>query len=111
MAVAGGTGVRGVFERARSLPPPIVIFFWSRLLIWATALYAWVWFVPRPAERTSGGLGYVTDVWSRADASWFVAIAEHGYRRDGSPVFYPLYPLAVGILGRAFGGMPGIHPG
>ncbi len=73
------------------------------MLIWAVALYAWVWFVPRPVERTSG-VAYITDVWSRGDADWFLGIAEHGYQRNGSAVFYPLYPLSVGLLGRAFGG-------
>jgi 4-amino-4-deoxy-L-arabinose transferase-like glycosyltransferase len=86
------------------LPPPIGIFLGSRLLVWAIAIYAWLWFVPRPVERTAGGLGYVTDIWSRADASWFLAIAEHGYDRSGTAVFYPLYPLAIGLLGRALGG-------
>jgi len=46
----------------------------------------------------------VTQIWSRADSAWFVAIAQHGYQRNGSAVFYPLYPLAVGGLGRALGG-------
>ena len=98
------TLLRSMPARARSLPPPIVVFLGNRLLIWVTALYAWVWFVPRQAERTSGGLGYVTDLWYRADSGWFVAIAKHGYRHDGSAVFYPLYPLTIGLLGRAFGG-------
>jgi hypothetical protein len=85
------------------LPPPATVFLSTRLLIWLVALYAWIWFVPRLVERTSG-LGYVTDVWFRADGSWFVAIARHGYLKNGSPVFYPLYPLLLAGLGRAFGG-------
>jgi hypothetical protein len=88
----------------RALPPPLVVFLWSRVLIWAVAVYAWVWFVPRPVERTTDGLGYVTEVWNRVDASWFIEIAKHGYARNGSPVFYPLYPLFLAGLGRAFGG-------
>lgn len=102
---AAGTVLRGAAERVRGLPPPVTVFLWSRLLVWATALYAWIWWVPRPANPpNSADLGYVTEVWSRADAAWFVAIAEHGYQRNGSEVFYPLYPLAVGLLGRALGG-------
>ncbi len=80
------------------------MFLGSRLLIWAVAVYAWVWFVPRPAERTAGGLGYLTDIWARADSSWFISIAQHGYQKNGSPVFYPLYPLGLAALGRVFGG-------
>jgi Gpi18-like mannosyltransferase len=49
-------------------------------------------------------LGYATELWVRADAGWFVAIARHGYLRNGGAVFYPLYPLGVGLLGRVFGG-------
>jgi 4-amino-4-deoxy-L-arabinose transferase-like glycosyltransferase len=81
--------------------PPVAIFFWSRLLIWATAVYAWIWFEPRVGNPVRD-LGYVTEIWARADASWFVAIAEHGYQRNNSAAFYPLYPLAIGALGRAF---------
>jgi hypothetical protein len=86
------------------LRPPLAIFLWTRALIWAAALYAWVWFVPRTVERTTDGLGYITTIWVRTDSNWFIAIAEHGYQKNGSPVFYPLYPLAVGLLGRAFAG-------
>ncbi len=87
------------------LPPPVTVFLWSRLLIWITAIYAWVWFVPRPPNPPDAhDLGYATEIWARADAGWFVSIAEHGYQRNGGEVFYPLYPLGVGLLGRAFGG-------
>jgi hypothetical protein len=84
------------------LPPPVAVFLWSRLLIWATALYAWIWWVP-PTPNGSD-LGYATEIWARADAQWFIAIAEHGYQRNGGAVFYPLYPLSIGLLGRALGG-------
>ncbi|MHB8468448.1 MAG: mannosyltransferase family protein [Gaiellaceae bacterium] len=104
MAATGRAVLRGTSGRVRSLPPPVVVFVGSRLLIWATALYAWIWFVPRPVGPASGGLGYLTAVWARADSHWFIAIAKHGYQRNGSAVFYPLYPLAIGLLGRAFGG-------
>ena len=95
----------GVGERLRRIPPPLLIFIWSRLLVWVTAIYAWIWFVPRPAKPpNSSDLGYVTEIWARADAGWFLSIAEHGYQRNGGEVFYPLYPLLVGGLGRVFGG-------
>ena len=32
------------------MPPPLAVFLWSRLLVWVTAIYAWVWFVPRPPQ-------------------------------------------------------------
>ena len=91
--------------RLRGLTPPLTVFLWSRLLIWVTAVYAWIWFVPRPAKPpNSADLGFVTEIWARADAGWFLSIAEHGYQRNGGEVFYPLYPLLVGLFGRAFGG-------
>ena len=106
MDVAGParTVTRGVVERLRALPPPVTVFVWTRLLVWATAVYAWLWWVPPPAKGTGeADLGYATAIWSRADANWFIGIAQHGYQRNGSAVFYPLYPLAVGLLGRVFG--------
>jgi hypothetical protein len=92
-------------RRIGGLSPPVAIFVWSRLLIWLTAAYAWVWFVPQPPRPPNAAdLGYATEIWSRADAGWFVAIAEHGYQRNGSAVFYPFYPLMVAGLGRVFAG-------
>jgi 4-amino-4-deoxy-L-arabinose transferase-like glycosyltransferase len=85
---------------------PLRIFIWSRLGIWAAAVYAWMWFLPRAVNPpNSHDLGYATQVWSRWDSGWFVAIAQHGYHAgDGSAAFYPLYPLLVGGIGRLFGG-------
>ena len=88
--------------RHYTLSPPLRIFVGSRLLVWVLAVYAWVWFVPRPTA--SDDLGYMTQVWARADANWFLGIAEHGYQRNGGAVFYPLYPLSVAGVGRALGG-------
>jgi hypothetical protein len=105
VAAAARAFVRAAADRVRRLPPPVTVFLWSRLLIWLTAIYAWVWFVPRaPNPPDAHDLGYVTQIWARADSGWFVSIAEHGYQRNGGAVFYPLYPLGVGLLGRAFGG-------
>ncbi len=96
---------REAVGRVRALPLPLTVFVWSRLLIWVTVLYAWIWFVPRPPRPPNAGdLGYATEVWARADSGWFLSIAQHGYQRNGGAVFYPLYPLLVGLLGRAFGG-------
>ena len=78
------------------------IFFGSRLLVWAAAVYAWLWFTPR--RPLPGGLGYLTGIWARSDSDWFIGIAQHGYARNGGEVFYPLYPLALAGVGRAFGG-------
>jgi len=42
---------------------------------------------------------------ARYDVIWYVGIAEHGYAYHiGSTAFHPLYPLFMGVLGRAMGG-------
>jgi hypothetical protein len=90
------------------------IFLWSRVAIWATALFAFLVFEPNrhpEAARwddpsVTRDLGWVTDVWARWDSVWFLRIAEHGYGslEGAAAAFYPLYPATVGLLGRAFFG-------
>ena len=42
---------------------------------------------------------------ARYDVYWNIGIAQMGYAyRPGSTAFHPLYPLLIGLLGRAFGG-------
>ena len=88
------------------------IFLWSRAAIWAAAVFAFLVFEPNrhpEAARwddpaVTRDLGFVTDVWARWDSVWFLRIAEHGYGslEGTAAAFYPLYPAAVGIVGRAF---------
>jgi hypothetical protein len=86
------------------------IFLWTRAAIWAAALFSLFVFVPNRHPRAdvwdipslTHDLGAVTDVWARWDSVWFLGIAEHGYARAGSAAFYPLYPGAVALVGRAF---------
>jgi hypothetical protein len=92
--------------------PAIEIFLWTRAAIWAAALFSLYVFVPNRNPRAglwnipalTHDLGAFTDVWARWDSVWFLGIAEHGYARAGSAAFYPLYPGAVGLLGRVFFG-------
>ncbi|HEY8315373.1 MAG TPA: glycosyltransferase family 39 protein [Gaiellaceae bacterium] len=105
VAASTRTAVHSTTERVRALPFPLATFLWSRTVVWLTAIYAWVWFIPRaPKPPDATDLGYATEIWVRADAGWFLSIARHGYQRNGGAVFYPLYPLLVGGLGRVFGG-------
>jgi hypothetical protein len=85
----------------RRLSYPLRTFLISRAGIWLIALYAWFWFVPR---RQGASGDYLSSIWVRADSNWFIGIAEHGYAKNGGEVFYPLYPLLVGGLGRVFAG-------
>ena len=90
------------------------IFLWTRAAIWAAALFSLFVFVPNRHPRAARwddpslthDLGAVTDVWARWDSVWFLRIAEHGYdaASGGASAFYPLYPAAVGLLGRMFFG-------
>ena len=97
---------------ARSPAPGI--FLWTRIAIWAAALFAFFTFVPNrhplagrwDDPSLTHDLGAFTDVWARWDSVWFLRIAEHGYdaASGAASAFYPLYPGAVALLGRAFFG-------
>jgi hypothetical protein len=86
----------------------------TRAAIWAAALFAFFAFVPNRHPRAgrwddpslTHDLGAFTDVWARWDSVWFLRIAEHGYdaASGAASAFYPLYPGAVALLGRAFFG-------
>ena len=106
---------RGVGRRLRTLDwgPVLPIFIWSRLAIWAAALFALLVFVPNrhpQADRWDSPrlheLGYGIDVWARWDSDWYLRIAEDGYAESpsGTPAFFPLYPALVGGLGRLLAG-------
>jgi hypothetical protein len=98
----------------RARAPALEIFVWSRAAIWAAALFAWLVFEPNRHPRAdrwddpslTRDLGWVTDVWARWDSVWFLRIAEHGYgaTHGVAAAFYPLYPLTLAGVGRAFGG-------
>lgn len=58
-------------------------------------------FAPTPDERANPWL----ESWLRWDATWYLSIAQSGYRTgDGSVAFFPLYPLLTGAVGRLLGG-------
>jgi hypothetical protein len=98
----------------RAWNPAPEIFLWTRATIWAAALFALFVFVPNRHPRAgrwddptlTHDLGAITDVWARWDSVWFLRIAEHGYNAatGAASAFYPLYPGAVALLGRAFFG-------
>ena len=47
------------------------------------------------AALESGVRGLLVRPWTHRDAVWFAAIADHGYGKEDSPAFFPLYPLLV----------------
>jgi hypothetical protein len=57
--------------------------------------------MPFPPGST---LGYIVGPWTHWDGTWFIGIAEHGYLRYGSQVFFPLYPYAARALAFVTGG-------
>ena len=86
--------------------PAPEIFVWSRAVIWIAALLALYWFEPNRHPQANRWdtprlheLGAVVDIWARWDSDFFLRIAEDGYDR-ASAAFFPLYPAAVGVLGR-----------
>ena len=89
---------------------PLEAFFWTRALIWAGTLLAYLVFEAQYAQplHTGGGaedvvqhdVGWGIDVWGRWDSGWFLGIAEHGYSDPAkSTAFFPAYPLLVRGLG------------
>jgi Dolichyl-phosphate-mannose-protein mannosyltransferase len=105
---------RRELQLPRAGNPALEIFLWTRAAIWAAALFALFVFVPNRNPRAARwddptlthDLGAVTDVWARWDSVWFLRIAEHGYSAasGAASAFYPLYPGAVALIGRAFFG-------
>jgi len=99
------------------------VFLWSRLAIFAVAVYAGLAVgaggIPgRNAERFDapalthplGGLGdTLLSPLAHWDAVWYLTIADSGYGEADSPrsAFFPLYPLLVRGLGELGGGSPG----
>jgi hypothetical protein len=58
-------------------------------------------------EHPEPGAGWHQAVvaWERADSAWFLRIASQGYSiDDGSPAFFPLFPLLVHYAGVVLGG-------
>jgi hypothetical protein len=51
---------------------------------------------------------YIIGPWTHWDGTWFIGIAEHGYLRYGSQVFFPLYPYAIRVAAFVTGGNIGI---
>ncbi len=92
----------------RSLRAAAGIFVWSRAAIWLAAIFAYLWFEPKPPPLKARwdrpvlhDVGYAIDVWARWDAQWFLRIAEHGYGTAAdAAAFFPLYPALVAGLGR-----------
>src|SRR6266542_5884552 len=87
--------------------PAPEIFLWTRAAIWAAAVFAFLLLAPNPRagiwdRRVTHDLGLFTDVWARWDSVFFLRIAEHGYETltRSATAFFPLYPGAVGVLGR-----------
>ncbi len=86
----------------------------SRLLVAATAFAAASWLpvqhvgpsklYPPGAGVFHGFLAHLLVPWTHWDGAWFLRIASAGYRRPGSPAFFPLYPLLVRAVGVVFAG-------
>jgi hypothetical protein len=86
---------------------PLAIFAWSRLAIWGAIVC--VWLLSESYENALSKThdlthrdGFVLDSLARWDSGWLLAIADKGYSvAHDSYAFFPLYPLLVGVLGRA----------
>jgi hypothetical protein len=95
----------------------VVVFLVVRLVLFALSAIG-VGLLPLPDGQPTSVPGWPAHIpvpgWQalftateRQDALWFLRIATEGYRADdGSAAFFPLYPLAV----RVVGWIPGIDP-
>jgi hypothetical protein len=54
----------------------------------------------------SGAARALLDPWQSWDGQWYLKIAAAGYAPDGSPAFFPLYPLLIRATAPALGGNP-----
>ena len=122
LALLGLLGLRacrellGVEPRCRKTPrlprplrpaqwPWLAIFIASLAILWLGAFAAHIAVTGSP----SGFFAHYQSRFTEAgDAYYYKLIAESGYPRAGADVnaivFYPLYPLLMGLLGRALGG-------
>ena len=82
-----------------------VLFAVSLAILWLGALASHI-------GATHSASGFFAHYWERftqvGDSPHYLYIAENGYARSGEQVnkivFYPLYPLLMGLLGRLLGG-------
>jgi hypothetical protein len=52
----------------------------------------------------SGPPAYLTAPWARFDTDWYLDVALHGYGRNGTAAFMPLYPALIRVVGTLVGG-------
>ena len=91
----------------------LIVFLVVRVALFAVALLTYSlidlheavgvpgWDVP---PVTPGWHNAIT-LWEHSDSLWFLRIGAEGYREDDqSAAFFPLYPTALGLLGRLLGG-------
>jgi Gpi18-like mannosyltransferase len=93
----------------------LIAFVGLRLAMFLIGLFGVALFPPLhqvgvpgwPANPPDFGWRNVFTAWERFDALWFLRIADAGYRLgDGSPAFFPLYPLVTRGLSFVMGGHP-----
>jgi hypothetical protein len=106
--VEGRRAQRFAAPTGRRVDVATEIFLWSRAAIWLGAIFAFAAFEPNRHPQAARwdspaihDLGWPLDVWARWDSVFYVRIAEQGYD-TASAAFFPLYPTAVHVLGRAF---------
>ncbi len=102
-----GAGYHCISRFSPSAWPPFLIFIASLLILWGGALISYL-----TINGEFGFQGFWQHFLSRfageGDAPRYIFMAENGYVRQAeyvnNIVFYPLYPLLTGILGRILGG-------
>ena len=81
--------------------------FWTLIAIraayWALAALSLLWVPLRhgfpPFDALDSRSDLVFETFEQWDAGWYLRIVHHGYDVQASTAFFPVYPLAVRVLG------------
>jgi len=87
----------------------VVISLWMALVLAVTGAPTTPDDILRPYQSvepiTDGPAELFVGVWQRFDTLWYLRIAGEGYSpNDGSPVYFPLYPFLIRLVGKALFG-------
>ena len=100
---------------ARAWPTVLWATYASRMIVWIPAMLAFALWPPSQSIIASFDPHGLTQPFhasllnrllaptARYDSVWYLEIARHGYFTDQARAFFPLYPLAIGLIADVVG--------